>query len=169
MRLEIDSWRWAGVPFFVRAGKHLSVTQTEARLVFRRPPRLGFLDNGSRARRPEPDQLVLRLDPATGLQLLVDAQRGEAVEPEQIHLDMDFAAQGGEGPAPYELLLRAAMDGDSTRFARQDGVEEAWRIVQPLLDAPPPAHAYAKGSWGPPAARDLVAGHGRWHGPWVAS
>ena len=169
LRLEIDSWRWAGVPFFVRAGKHLSVTQTEARLVFRRPPRLGFLDNGSRARRPEPDQLVLRLDPATGLQLLVDAQRGEAVEPEQIHLDMDFAAQGGEGPAPYELLLRAAMDGDSTRFARQDGVEEAWRIVQPLLDAPPPAHAYAKGSWGPPAARDLVAGHGRWHGPWVAS
>ena len=169
LRVHLDSWRWAGVPFFVRAGKHLSVTQTEARLVFRRPPRLGFLDNGSRARRPEPDQLVLRLDPATGLQLLVDAQRGEAVEPEQIHLDMDFAAQGGEGPAPYELLLRAAMDGDSTRFARQDGVEEAWRIVQPLLDAPPPAHAYAKGSWGPPAARDLVAGHGRWHGPWVAS
>ncbi len=166
MRLLVDNWRWSGVPFFIRTGKHLPVTQTEARLVFRRPPRLGFHQS---TRRPEPPQLVIKLDPATGVQLLVEAQRRDAREPEQIHLDMEFAEEGGEGPAPYEVLLHAAMQGDSARFIRQDGVEETWRIMQPLLDDPPPVHPYAKGSWGPEAALGLVAGQGRWHGPWVAS
>jgi glucose-6-phosphate 1-dehydrogenase len=82
---------------------------------------------------------------------------------------MEFADEGGEGPAPYEVLLLAAMQGDAARFTRQDGVEEAWRVMQPLLEAPPPVHPYAKGSWGPAAADDLVAGSGGWHGPWVAS
>ena len=80
---------------------------------------------------------------------------------------MEFDEEGGEGPTPYEVLLQAAMVGDSTRFTRQDGVEETWRIMQPLVDAPPPVHAYAPGSWGPEEADKLVAGHGRWHGPWV--
>ena len=84
-----------------------------------------------------------------------------------IDLDMEFEEEGGEGPTPYEVLLEAAMVGDSTRFTRQDGVEETWRIMQPLLDAPPPVHPYAPGSWGPQEADELVAGHGRWHGPWV--
>jgi glucose-6-phosphate 1-dehydrogenase len=65
------------------------------------------------------------------------------------------------------VLLHAAMQGDSTRFTRQDSVEETWRVLQPLLDAPPPVHPYAKGSWGPDAANRLVSGYGRWHGPWV--
>ena len=82
---------------------------------------------------------------------------------------MEFARQGGEGATPYEVLLHAAMVGDATRFTRQDGVEETWRIMQPLLDAPPPVHAYAPGSWGPEAADKLVAGFGRWHGPWLES
>ena len=82
---------------------------------------------------------------------------------------MEFAEEGGEGPTPYEVLLHAAMVGDSTRFTRQDGVEETWRIMQPLLDEPPPVHAYAPGSWGPKEANALVAGHGRWHEPWIAS
>ena len=69
---------------------------------------------------------------------------------------------------PYEVLLRAAMVGNSTRFTRQDGAEEAWRVLQPLLDRPPPVHPYTKGSWGPEEANRLVAGHGRWHGPWVS-
>ena len=112
---------------------------------------------------------MVKLDPTTGIRLLVDAQRGDAPEPEQINLDMEFAEEGGEGAAPYEVLLHAAMNGDSARFTRQDSVEETWRIMQPLLDAPPPVHAYAKGSWGPAAADKLVAGHGGWHGPWVAS
>jgi glucose-6-phosphate 1-dehydrogenase len=167
LRLEIDNWRWSGVPFFIRAGKDLPVLQTEMRLVFRRSPRLGFRDQ--RSRRPEPDQLVVKLDPTTGIQLLVEAQRGDKPEPEQINLDMEFAEEGGEGPTPYEVLLHAAMIGDSARFTRQDAVEEAWRILQPLLDSPPPVHEYAKGSWGPEAADRLVAGHDRWHGPWIAS
>ena len=114
-------------------------------------------------------QLVIRLDPTTGVRLLVEAQRGEAKEPEQISLDMEFADEGGEGPTPYEVLLLAALRGDPTRFTRQDGVEEAWRVMQPLLDAPPPVHPYAKGSWGPAEADRLLAGHGRWHEPWMAS
>jgi glucose-6-phosphate 1-dehydrogenase len=166
MRLEIDNWRWSGVPFFIRTGKHLPVTQTELRLVFRRPPRLGF--DGGRGRAPEPDQLVVRLDPSTGVRVLLEAQRGEPAEPEQIGLDKDFGREGGDVPAPYEVLLHAAMQGDSTRFKRQDGVEEAWRIMQPLVAAPPPVHPYAKGSWGPSEADRLIAGHGRWHEPWIS-
>ena len=112
---------------------------------------------------------VVKLDPATGVRLLVEAQRGHTAEPEQISLDMEFAEEGGEGPTPYEVLLSAAMRGDSTRFTRQDGVEETWRIMQPLLDAPPPVNPYEKGSWGPGEADRLLAGYGRWHEPWVAS
>jgi glucose-6-phosphate 1-dehydrogenase len=166
LRLEIDNWRWAGVPFFIRAGKRLPVTQTELRLVFRKPPRIGFHSNLPRT--PEPDQLVVKLDPTTGIRLLVEAKRGDEVEPEQINLDMEFEQEGGEGAAPYEVLLHAAMNGDSARFKRQDSVEQTWRIMQPLLAGRPPVHEYAKGSWGPAAADRLVSGHGRWHGPWIA-
>jgi glucose-6-phosphate 1-dehydrogenase len=167
MRLDIDNWRWAGVPIFVRTGKCLPITQTELRLVFQRPPVLAF--HGGRSQAPEPMQLVVKLDPATGVRLLVNAQRGHSADPEQINLDMEFADEGGEGPTPYEVLLLAAMHGDATRFTRQDGVEDAWRVMQPLLDAPPPVHPYAKGSWGPEEADQLLAGDGRWHEPWVGS
>jgi glucose-6-phosphate 1-dehydrogenase len=167
LRLDIDNWRWSGVPFFIRTGKHLAGTQTEMRLVFKRPPRLGFGLKGDR--RPEPDELVIKLYPTTGIRLVLEARRAEAREPKAIRLDMEFAEQGGEGPTPYEVLLHAAMTGLSTRFTRQDGVEEQWRIMQPLLDAPPPVEAYPQGSWGPAAAERLVAGHTRWHEPWLAS
>jgi glucose-6-phosphate 1-dehydrogenase len=119
------------------------------------------------SRRPEPNQLVVKLDPSTGIRFEVEAQRSGAAEPEPIHLDMEFADEGGEGATPYEVLLHAALEGDSARFIRQDGVEETWRIMQPLIDAPPPVHGYAPGSWGPKEADTLVAGHGRWHGPWI--
>ena len=165
LRLEIDNWRWAGVPFFIRAGKALSVTQTELRLVFRHPPRLGFMPHGHR--RPEPDQLVIRIGPSTGVRLLIDAHRADASGPAAISLDMEFATEGGEGPTPYEVLLHAALVGDATRFTRQDAVEETWRIMQPLLDHAPPVAAYAPGTFGPPAAADLISGHGRWHPPWL--
>src|SRR4051794_23179873 len=167
LRLEIDNWRWSGVPIFIRTGKCLPVTQTELRLVFQRPPRVGF--HLQRSRQPEPMQLIVKLDPTTGVRLLLEAQGAQSTEPEQIHLDMEFSDEGGEGPTPYEVLLLAAMRGDATRFTRQDGVEETWRIMQPLLEAPTPVHPYAKGSWGPPEADRLIAGHGRWHEPWVTS
>jgi len=166
LRLEIDNWRWSGVPFFIRTGKRLPVTQTELRVVFRRPPRLGFV---GWPRPPEPGQLVVKLDPSTGVRMLVDAQRHETVEPEQITMDMEFAQEGGEGPTPYEVLLHAALVGDAKRFTRQDSVEQCWRVMQPLLDSPPPVQEYAKGSWGPEAGDQVLAGYGRWHDPWVAS
>jgi glucose-6-phosphate 1-dehydrogenase len=167
LRLQIDNWRWSGVPIFIRTGKCLPITQTELRLVFEHPPRVAF--HGDRMRSPEPMQLVVKLDPTTGVRLLVEAQRGDRAEAEQISLDMEFADEGGEGPTPYEVLLQAAMAGNNARFTRQDGIEEAWRIMAPLLDAPPPVHPYAKGSWGPPEADGLLAGEGRWHEPWSAS
>jgi glucose-6-phosphate 1-dehydrogenase len=167
LRLSVDNWRWSGVPFFIRTGKLMPTTQTELRLVFHRPPPLNY--GGDPSHRPEPDQLVVKLDPSTGIRLLVNAQRSETRRPEQISLDMEFAEQGGEGPTPYEVLLHAAMIGDSKRFTRQDSVEETWRIMQPLLDSPPSVHPYEPGSWGPAAANELVAGYGRWHGPWVLS
>ena len=166
LRLDIDNWRWAGVPFFIRTGKRLPVTQTEVRLVFKHPPRLGF---GLRTSDAQPAQFVIKLDPSTGIRLELDARLSHSRHVGNIHLDMEFADEGGEGATPYEVLLHAAMVGQTVRFTRQDGVEEAWRIMQPLIDAPPPVHTYAPGSWGPQAAAALVAGHGRWRDPWIVS
>ena len=154
-----------GVPFFIRAGKRLPVTQTELRIVFKRPPRLGF---GLHAQ-PGQNQLVVRLDPDAGVRFHVEAKRADEVGPEGITLDMDFADQGGAGPTPYEVLLHAALVGDDRRFPHQVAVEQAWRIFQPLLDAPPPVHPYAPGTWGPPAADRLLAGIGRWEQPWITA
>jgi glucose-6-phosphate 1-dehydrogenase len=167
LRLEIDNWRWSGVPFLIRAGKRLPVTQTELRLVFKHPPRLGFGLWGDR--HAEPDQIVVRMDPSTGLRIILDARRAASMSPESITLDMTFAAEGGEGATPYEVLLHAAMIGQATRFTRQDGVEETWRIMQPLLDKPPAVGAYQPGSWGPTAAEHLAAESGGWQEPWVPS
>ena len=136
LRLEIDNWRWSGVPFFIRAGKRLPVTQTEVRLVFKHPPRLGF---AAFDRRPEPNQLVIKLDPSTGVRIVLDAHRADAATAAPILFDVEFAEMGGEGATPYEVLLHAALVGQSTRFTRQDGVEQTWRIMQPLLDAPRPS------------------------------
>ena len=167
LRLEIDNWRWSGVPFLIRTGKRMPVTQTELRLVFKHPPRLGFGLWGDR--HAEPDQIVVRMDPSTGLRIILDARRAASMSPESITLDMTFAAEGGEGATPYEVLLHAAMIGQATRFTRQDGVEETWRIMQPLLDNPPAVGAYQPGSWGPTAAEHLAAESGGWQEPWVPS
>ena len=164
LRLEIENWRWAGVPFFIRAGKCLPVTQTELRLVFKQPPKLGFADYDTHV---APNQLIVKLDPSTGIRLIVEAHRADGPGP--IELDMEFGEEGGEGPTPYEVLLYAAMTGDATRFTRQDGVEETWRVMQPLLDSPPPVQPYAPGTWGPDTSAKLLGVHDPWHGPWVVS
>ena len=165
-RFEIDNWRWNGVPFFIRAGKLLPVEQWEIRIVFKEPPPVGY---GSRnANRPARDELVVRLHPSTGIRLVLTAERGEPVQPEQINLDMEFAQQGGEGREPYEVLLHAAMVGQSNRFTRQDNIEETWRICAPLIDKPTRVQPYKPGSWGPKAADKLVAEYGGWREPWVA-
>jgi glucose-6-phosphate 1-dehydrogenase len=134
--------------------------------VFKHPPRLGF---AALDRRPEPNQLVIKLDPSTGVRIVLDARRADTPRAAPILFDVELAEMGGEGATPYEVLLHAAMVGDSARFTRQDGVEETWRIMQPLLDAPPPVHVYEQGTWGPESAGALVAGHGSWRDPWVDS
>jgi glucose-6-phosphate 1-dehydrogenase len=166
LRLEIDNWRWAGVPFFIRTGKRMPVKLTEVRLVFKHPPKLAFIPSGSR--RPEPSQIVIRIDPRTGVRMVLDAMRADRGGTADIHLDMEFADEGGEAPTPYEVLLRAALVGDATAFTRQDSVEESWRVLQPLLDSPPPVIDYAPDSWGPPEAEKLLNGYGRWRTPWLA-
>ncbi|MEV0492586.1 glucose-6-phosphate dehydrogenase [Streptomyces atratus] len=163
LRLEIDNWRWAGVPVFLRAGKELPEQVTEVRLFLHRTPRLAFLPD---PRQVEPNQIVLRIDPDPGLRLQLAALDGHSWR--MVPLDTSFARELGEPPDPYERLLHAALTGDHQLFAREDSVEETWRIVQPLLDAPPEVLPYRKGSWGPAEADALVRGHPRWQQPWLA-
>lgn len=164
LRLEIENWRWSGVPFLIRTGKLLPLTQTEVRLVFKPSPKLGFgLQNASTA----PDELVFRIDPNTGMRIVLNAKRADAPLPSPVELDMEFAAEGGDPPTPYEVLLHAALIGATPRFARQDTVEAAWRVLQPLLDAPPPVHTYAPGTWGPAQAESIAADLGGWRQPWT--
>jgi len=167
MRLEIDNWRWSGVPFFIRAGKSLPVTVTEVRVVFNTTPWLGFVPKA--APRPEPNQLVLRIGPKPGARMRMQAKDADGPGLRPVQLDMEFASFGGEGPTPYEVLLDAAMRGDSSHFARQDAVEETWRVVQPLIDSPPLVEAYEPGTWGPGSSDELVRDHGGWRSPWLPS
>jgi glucose-6-phosphate 1-dehydrogenase len=165
LRIEIDNWRWSGVPFFVRAGKSLPVTVTEVRVVFNTTPWLGFVPKD--APRPEPNQLVLRIGPRPGARMRMQAKAAGEPGLRAVQLDMEFASFGGDGPTPYEVLLDAAMRGDSSHFARQDAVEETWRVVQPLIDSPPPVDVYEPGTWGPASADELTRNHGGWRDPWL--
>jgi glucose-6-phosphate 1-dehydrogenase len=165
LRLEIDNWRWAGVPFYLRAGKLLPEHVTEIRAIFKRPPRMAFAP----AFAPDPDELILRIDPDPGVDLVVQAKRPGADATRTVDLSLIFADELGEAPQPYERLLGDALRGNSSLFTREDSVEETWRIVQPLLDAPPPAEVYQPGSWGPASADKLLAGHPSWRDPWLRS
>jgi glucose-6-phosphate 1-dehydrogenase len=163
VRLEIDNWRWSGVPFFIRAGKALPVRSTEVRIVFKRPPCFVL---GERVA-PEADQLVLRIDPAPGADLVVQAKAPGAQATRTVDLSLVFSRALGEAPGPYERLLSDALHGDPSLFTREDSVEETWRTVEPLLEVPPPLEIYQQGSWGPRGANRLVAGISRWHEPWL--
>jgi glucose-6-phosphate 1-dehydrogenase len=163
LRLVADNWRWSGVPFYIRAGKEMPVEVTEVRVIFEEPPRLGI---GGRMV-PDPDELVLRVDPQPGAQLRLLAKKAgeEALHP--VHLDLLFEQQVGDQPEPYERLLRDALDGDPQLFPSQAEIEETWRIMQPLLDEPGEVDAYERGSWGPEGASHLLTGHGGWRKPWL--
>jgi glucose-6-phosphate 1-dehydrogenase len=165
LRLEIDNWRWSGVPFFIRAGKSLPVTVTEVRVVFATTPWLGFVPK--HAPRPEPNQLVLRIGPRPGARLRMQAKHADGEALRSVQLDMEFAEFGGEGPTAYEVLLDAALRGDASHFARQDAVEETWRVVQPLIDAPADVEVYEPGTWGPDSANQLTHRYGGWRDPWL--
>ena len=164
LRLEINNWRWAGVPIFLRAGKALPERVTEVRLFTHRVPSMNFLPE--HRRRSGPNQIVLRIDPDPGLRLQLTALEDDRWR--DLHLDSSFMADLGEPLLPYERLLHGALLGDHRLFAREDAIEETWRIVQPLLDDPGEIHHYEPGSWGPEAARELLRGHRGWQQPWLA-
>lgn len=165
LRAWVDSWRWSGVPFYIRAGKRLATTATEIRVTLRRPPKLFFARNGVAP--PQPNQVVFRLDPGAGVSLTVQVNDdGEGIESRPVQLAYDHRAVH-EGPlwTAYARLLDDAMDGDRSLFAPADGVEEAWRVVAPVVTTPPAVHTYAPGSWGPNEADQVMDGDGRWHDP----
>jgi glucose-6-phosphate 1-dehydrogenase len=162
LRLEIDNWRWSGVPFFIRAGKALAARATEVRIIFKPPPRLAFAQHT-----PCPDEFILRIDPNPGADLVVQAKQPGAVSTRTVDLSLIFSEELADAPEPYERLLGEALQGDARLFTREDGVEQTWRIVQPLLDAPPPVEPYTPGSWGPASAETLLAGYPGWRDPWL--
>ena len=164
LRLEIDSWRWAGVPWFIRTGKRLPVTATEAIVEFNAPPRLLFTPPGSRP--PHPNHLRFRLGRDDGVMLHLQTKApGDDLNSRPVDLEVSFGEVFGKRQDAYRRLLEDAMEGDARRFGRADALDEQWRIFEDVLAAPPPVVPYHQGTWGPPAADALVAGAGGWHEP----
>jgi glucose-6-phosphate 1-dehydrogenase len=160
VRLAIDSWRWAGVPFYIRSGKCLPVTADEVIVEFKRPPRQTFEDEPLCA----PNHLRLRLGPEVLIALGLRVKRpGERMVGESVGLVATH--QHGDEMLPYERLLGDAMRGDAALFAREDAIEAQWRIVDPVLGNATPVHEYAPGTWGPAQADALVAPGDRWSNP----
>jgi glucose-6-phosphate 1-dehydrogenase len=163
LHLRIESWRWAGVPFYVRAGKALAATQLEAVVEFRSPPRMMFAD--AAVPQPHANTISFRLGRHGGVNLNVQAKRpGRRLATRDVGMSVNFDEALGERQEAYERLLDDVLDGEARRFARTDTVQEAWRIVQPALDHPSPIHPYARGSWGP-NEQNTVVGHHHWHTP----
>ena len=166
--LRIDNWRWAGVPFFVRTGKGLKAKASEIVLYYKTPPHIPF----KLSKPVSADRIILRLVPDEGIALRFDAKvPGQGISLHNASLDFYYGEQfKRRNPDAYETLILDAMLGDATLFMRNDEVEAQWRIVDPLLQAwessqDEPAF-YAKGSWGPEEAEDLMAHRGRrWHSP----
>jgi glucose-6-phosphate 1-dehydrogenase len=163
LRLDIMNWRWAGVPFFIRAGKQLAEKVTEVRVVLQSPPRVGI--GGGPI--PATDEIVLRIDPDPGACILLEAKQTGEEKLRRVHLDLLFKQQFGDQPGPYERLLADALAGNQERFAREDSILETWRIVQPLLDNPCELEYYQVGGWGPEGASNLLHGWGGWRKPWL--
>jgi glucose-6-phosphate 1-dehydrogenase len=160
VRLNVDSWRWAGVPIVIRAGKTMPVTATEISITLKQPPHDVF---GIEPALPE-DTLRFRIWPETAVSLTVHGKKpGAGWEPQAEELS--FAQQPGSDIRPYDRLIGAALNGDRWLFARQDTVEAAWRIVDPILDDAVPVHPYPQGSWGPREADRLLPAGDTWHNP----
>lgn len=162
LRLRLDTWRWAGVPFYIRTGKSLPVTATEVLVELRRPP----LDIFDEAEAPDGDYFRFRLSPDMSISLVARAKTpgddmvGHAVELEAAHQSVD------ERP-PYQRLIGDAIRGDQSLFAREDAVEAAWRVVDGGLGVTDPVREYEPGSWGPAEADRVLEPGGHWHDPTV--
>ncbi len=160
LRLHVDTWRWGGVPFFIRTGKCLPVTATEVLVELKAPPFNVFAERGTR----HTNHLRFRLTPDMSISLGARAKRpGEGMVGEEVELYASH--QSGAELAPYQRLIGDAAQGDPALFAREDTVEAAWRIVDPALDLAEPPHAYRPGTWGPKAAEGLMPPGQRWHAP----
>ncbi len=161
--LAVETPRWYGVPIFLRAGKALAVTCTEARVVFQESPPLSFSATGTV---PEANQLVFRIGPADGVDLMVQTKLpGDGIQLVTTPLTVDYDNIFGRIPLAYERVLGDALDGNRSQFGREDEVEEAWRIVDGILDPGSAPTAYQQGGWGPAAARDVPSAGRRWTDP----
>jgi len=162
LRIFIDSWRWAGVPWYVRSGKCLPETVTEILIELKPPPQQLFADSWPTA--GPSNYLRFRLAPDSAIALAARVKRaGEEFVGDQrelLLLDTEPDQQ-----APYERLLTDAMAGDGALFTREDSVEAAWAVVEPVLTSRHPALPYQPGTWGPGQADELIAPDGRWHNP----
>jgi glucose-6-phosphate 1-dehydrogenase len=160
LTLHVDSWRWAGVPFYIRTGKHLPTTATEVLVDLARPPHMVF---------PEPapsltNYVRFRLGPDIAIAIGARAKRpGDVMAGEGVELMVKN--QRPDEMGAYERLIGDAMRGDANLFARADGVEAAWRIVEPILGDVTPIYEYDRGSWGPPEANYVLEGKARWYDP----
>ena len=161
LELRIENWRWAGVPFFLRTGKRMVRKATEVAMVFRDVP---FNVFGAEAASPRRDRLTFRIQPDEGVSLVLNAKRpGPETDLGRVTMHFDYQEEFGvELADSYQVLLLEAMEGDHTLFLREDGVERAWEILDPLLARPLPAVPYSPGSWGPNEADDLIAPQ-QWH------
>ncbi len=160
VRLAADTWRWEGVPILIRAGKCMPVTVTEVNIRFKPPPHDVFGIDPFAVR----DSLRFRIWPETAVGLTLAGKKpGAGMEP--LLEDLTFAGQTGSDMRPYDRLIGAALDGDRWLFARQDTVEAAWRVVDPVLGDVTPVHPYPRGSWGPAEADRLLPGGDKWHDP----
>jgi glucose-6-phosphate 1-dehydrogenase len=159
VKLYLDTWRWAGVPFYIRAGKNLPVTCTEVLVQLKEPPHTVFNE-----REAAHNDFRFRLSP----DVLVAASArtklpGESMQGEEVELIARH--HGSDEMAPYERLLGDAMSGNPSLFVREDAVEAAWKVVDPILDGATTIHEYEQNTWGPAEANDLISDDGGWHDP----
>ena len=165
MRFEIESWRWAGVPFYLRTGKRMPVRASEITVVFKSAPLLLFQDGPMS--RSAPNELSIRIQPNEGIALRFNSKvPGQAGDIRPVTMNFNYVdAFGGESPEAYERLLLDAMTGDTTLFTRSDEVETSWSLINPIIEGwktlGSPIHEYVGGSWGPDASHEFIGASGR--------
>jgi glucose-6-phosphate 1-dehydrogenase len=164
LRLFIDSWRWEGVPWYLRSGKYLADTATEVMVELKPPPQRLFADSAPAPKTGRANYLRFRLSPNSAIALAARVKlAGKEFVGDQRELYL-FEEQDGE-ESPYERLLGDAMTGDGALFTREDAVEAAWAVVDPVLRNHHRVRSYKRGSWGPKEADGIIASTGRWHNP----
>ena len=157
LEMAIDNWRWAGVPIYLRAGKRMPQRCVEIQIVFREAPVVFF--EGTGVHQLPPNHLSLRLQPDESITFTFIAKApGPTIEVKPVQMRFSYGESFMTQPAEaYERLLHDALNGDPTLFARSDGVDRAWQVVQPVLDASLPVCIYPAGTWGPEEANELIA------------